>query len=253
MAKQATADPAKSTAGKPLTSKAGTKASTPKSPETPQGPEPEKSKDAVSTPMVERVTNDKDRARARWPYFKETATFSGRRFFACELQWNSYPIELDQLYQGRRLKYADSRLLKLAHECGKSEEEIRKDLELYKKDKDKFFSAPKHALDVPAFLMSDGTGVDVADSDMVDRDTAFRTTAEENRPRLTGMAVEKAELEWHFVIEVGEFEEETVSDSTIHLGRRSGSDTGFGLEIRQFERPIRLVRPMAEEIAKYAS
>jgi hypothetical protein len=103
---------------------------------------------------------------------------------------------------------------------------------------------PEHALDIPTALDVDSEGWNDPD-ELFSRDDALALIAEQNRKLSDQTSGPERARFWNVCVQVGKPFRQSLWSISVEDGET-------GTERRTIERPVRLVRPTADEIAKYA-
>lgn len=173
---------------------------------------------------------------------------SGRVFRVVSVRWARYEDELDTLAlhktNHRLFPFAEfpERLRDVMTETGLPEARVLADVEkCLAAGRDWAPRPPRHLLDLPDVIMIGMTEQSTEDGDYACRQEAMQHAADLNREQLEAGEIPE---EWHFVLEIGEpIEKVGFADYTF-----SGE---IGVENRSTYRPVRVVRPTADEIAQY--
>jgi hypothetical protein len=176
-----------------------------------------------------------------------TGEFSGNHYRVMQVSWRSYRAAVacasapDQ--GGNVRRDARQSALRLV---GWDADRLDADVQAYRAQGHAWIhgARPRHALDVPSVLDSGESTVDVADQ-FGTRASALKAAAEANREILA--SGDPRELDhWHVVIEIGD---------VLPGGQVAAISFVGGAAVERFtvHRPLRLVRPTAEEIQEHAA
>lgn len=170
--------------------------------------------------------------------------FSGRQYRIAYVDFDGYGSHFWNIHDSAHAQDADrhDRAIKYAmRDTGLARATINADVRRYATDPALFDRKPRHALDVPDVLTAECDNY-LAPCEITDsRGTALRWAAEFNREQI---GEGKADV-WAVVVEIGEAVESLSLTTTDFSG-------DLGVQKSEVHRPVRVVRPTAEEVDRFA-
>ena len=182
---------------------------------------------------------------------KAEGRFSGRVFRMATCTWNGYRHRIVSLAEFRKDNCArldKSERAEAARIAGGDRKRVERDVKAYEQDRREWLygSEPCHELDVPEFVVLNEDQLEPGDYH-ADRAGALQAAAAWNRGRLADFRGWEAGNHWAIVLEVGESLPDTMG---TQCGTAFAGD--IAVETITTQRPVRLVRPTAAEIARHA-